>query len=295
MSGPMSVLPGSWRIAALCLLSSPALAAEPDLARPLIELAGRASQELGLALDQDAEALRVLESWRARARKACASSDPKGAAGGLSGLIFDGLEVVRQVEDRDPRFMLLPHVLIGRRGSCVGLVSLYLVLAQGVGLPACAVLAPGHLFVRAGPEGDRHNVELLRRGESMDDGWYLDTYGAPDGVSAYMRCLTAREFLAVVRYNVAVEYLARGRVEKAAPLWSQVVEDFTDFPEAHANLGLAHHLRGDLDPAREAYLEALRLHPGLPGLLHNLSLAILEASCFRPILELAAVLPGGPF
>ena len=249
-----------------------------------MQISDQARKQFGLSLPQSHEVLAVLENWTSRAKAASAGLDPDENSSRLSRLIFEVLKIEREVDDEALRFVLLPQVLTDRRGSCVGLVSLYLVLAQRLQLQACAVLAPGHLFVRSGPPDDRRNIELLRRGESMADGWYRKTYRVPAGVSAYMRCLSSREFLAVVRYNLANEYRARGLEEKAISSWTKVTVDFPDFPEAHANLGLAHHLAGDLEAAKAAYLKALRLHPKLPGLLHNLSLVTLQASYFNRIL-----------
>lgn len=280
-------------VGVLCMLALGASGAESEsaslgLVRPLNQVSDHARAQLGLSIAQGDEAQAVLESWQISARQACAGLNPTEASASLSRLIFEDLEIIREIEDDDLRFMLLPQVLIGRRGSCVGLVSLYLVLAESIGLPACAVLAPGHLFVRAGSGKQRRNIELLRRGETMDDGWYRQKYGVPDGVGAYMRCLSSREFLAVVGYNLADELRTRGLVQDALLLWTQVLAQFPGFPEAHANLGLAHHLLDDLASARVEYLEALRLHPRLPGLLHNLVLVILESSYFKGILGLGA-------
>ena len=94
----------------------------------------------------------------------------------LTGVVFDDLKLVREIDDDDPRFFLLPSVLEERRGSCLGLGALYLMVAERIGLPLDGVRVPGHFFVRTRGPSPR-NIELLRRGETMPDDWYRQKYG----------------------------------------------------------------------------------------------------------------------
>jgi tetratricopeptide (TPR) repeat protein len=193
----------------------------------------------------------------------------------------------REIDDQQPRFMLLPGVLRERRGTCVGLGSLYLALAEAAGVPAHGVLVPGHFFVRvrdgAGPLA---NVELLRQGEPMPDGWYRSKYSVPHrsasggavepaDLEPYLRPLTIAEVTAVLRFNLANELRERGQPQEALARYRRAAADFPTFAEAHASIGLVEHMLGRLDEARQAYRTARQLQPGLPGLERNL--AVLDA------------------
>ncbi len=188
---------------------------------------------------------------------------------------------VREIDKQEARFMLLPAVLHGRRGTCVGLGTLYLALAERLGVPAHGVLVPGHFFVRVGQGDHLRNVELLRQGEEMPDSWYRGKYAVPAGGQAYLRPLTPIEVAAVLRFNLANQLREQGRPDEALAKYRRAAADFPAFAEAHASVGLVQHLLGRLEEARTAYRAAQRLQPDLPGLDRNLALLEQEIAARR--------------
>jgi regulator of sirC expression with transglutaminase-like and TPR domain len=248
--------------------------AEPQ--RPFFEAALAVARDAG-ALDATAERFcrRELERLTELAR---ASLSRRGSAtAGLRALVFEDRGFVREVDDTDLRFVLLPGVLRDRRGSCVGLGSLYLALTEALGLAAHGVLRPGHFYVRLQQGGAHTNVELLRRGEAMPDAWYEGRFPAPEGAKReYGRPLTASEAVGVIDYNVGNQRRREHRIEAARSFYARAVQRFPDFAEAHAGLGAALHLLGRAEEARKSYDEARRLNPRLENLERNLSLLELE-------------------
>ena len=103
----------------------------------------------------------------------------------LNRLIFGELGFERQVEDDSIEFMLLPYVVKNKKGSCLGLAALYLVVAERLGLEVKGVLVPRHFFLRY----KQRNIELLRKGEAMSDQWYQKTWQVPEKSTAYLRPL----------------------------------------------------------------------------------------------------------
>jgi len=185
----------------------------------------------------------------------------------LNKLIFDELKFEREVRDESIKFMLLPYVLEHKKGSCLGLAALYLVLAERAGLEVRGIMVPRHLFLRH----KQRNIELLRKGAAMPDEWYTMTWQVPEGASAYLRMLTEQELMAVFDFNLANARRMKGEYQKAEEGYRQVIADIPDFAEAHANLGLVLQLQKKFKPAMEAYLEAQALYPGLPGLKQNMN------------------------
>ena len=63
-------------------------------------------------------------------------------------------------------FTFLPTVLEERRGVCLGVSTLYLAIAQRVGLPLEIVTPPGHIFLRykEGEGSEEINIETTMRG-----------------------------------------------------------------------------------------------------------------------------------
>jgi regulator of sirC expression with transglutaminase-like and TPR domain len=180
---------------------------------------------------------------------------------------------VREVDDADLRFVLLPEVLKLRRGSCVGLGTLVLALSERLGWQARGVMVPGHFFVRITEQGVRHNLELLRRGEELSDAWYAERWPIPGGAAReYARELSSSEVRGVVEFDVGNQRRREGRLLEAQHAFDLARQHFPDFAEAHASAGAIAQLLGQLERARSAYQAAEQANPNLPGVEHNLEL-----------------------
>jgi regulator of sirC expression with transglutaminase-like and TPR domain len=240
--------------------------ADAPFARRLVAVAG----ELG---SPGADAGAALERLATRARAELDGRGQGAAVDALNRVVFDEEAFAREVEETDVAFVLLPSVLGARRGSCVGLGTLYLALGELLHVPMRGVVVPGHFYVRA-REGDRwRNVELLRRGEEETPDWYRARWPVPATTAAvYDRPLTDDEVVGVVEYDAGNELRRRGRLPEARRAFERAVALFPSLPEAQASLGAALQLAGALEPARAAYEAASRLEPALPGLDRNLRL-----------------------
>lgn len=220
------------------------------------------SESAGVSLTDEDQLKRILDLAEKRT-KGKSGADKVDA---LNRLIFEELKFEREVNDQSVKFMLLPYVLEHKKGSCLGLAALYLVLAERAGLEVRGILVPRHLFLR---HKDR-NIELLRKGEQMPDEWYTRTWQVPEGGSAYLRMLTETELLAVFDFNLANARRMKGEYPQAEEIYRQVIAVFPDFAEAHANLGLVLQLQKKFESAMQAYLKARSLQPDLPGLKQNI-------------------------
>jgi tetratricopeptide (TPR) repeat protein len=71
-------------------------------------------------------------------------------------------------------YTLLPSVIDGRRGVCLGVSILYLSLAQRLDLNLEAITPPGHIYVRyKSPTGEITNIETTARGIDVPSDHYL--------------------------------------------------------------------------------------------------------------------------
>ncbi|OGQ90845.1 MAG: hypothetical protein A2289_06545 [Deltaproteobacteria bacterium RIFOXYA12_FULL_58_15] len=206
------------------------------------------------------------------ARRVLLREDGEHPIDAINRVVFGEGGFEREVDDDGLEYVLLPSVLLKRRGACVGLGQLYLAVAKRAGLPLTGVLVPGHLFVRYnGPYGPR-NIELLRLGEDMPASWYERRYPVQGEVSAYHRPLTDAEVVAVLHYNVGNAHRHARRLQPALQSYTQAALMFDDFPEAHASRGMTLQLLGELDAAEAAYRRAHVLYPWLDGLAANMDL-----------------------
>jgi regulator of sirC expression with transglutaminase-like and TPR domain len=249
------------------------------LSRALLELT-RASGE---ATRTDTEAAETeLAHLTDLSREALERAPKQPPVTAVCRLLFDELGFAREVSDQSLGFVLLPSVLRSRRGSCVGLGTLLLGLSERLGWSAAGVLMPGHFYVRVRAPGPARNVELLRKGEAMSDGWYAQRFPVQSAVArAYGRPLSEREVLGVVAYDIGNERRRQGRLDAAMAAFERAVQAFPDFAEAQASLGAVAQLQGRLELAEASYRAALEKNPSLPGLEQNLSLLAEERAGSR--------------
>ena len=260
------------RFAATLMLLLPLLPAcrggEPD--GPTLQALLEVARESGALPAAEAGFVRAeIASLATRAASDIARGTAPGEA--IAGALFRGGGFVREIDKQEAPFMLLPGVLRGRRGTCVGLGTLYLAIAERLGVDAHGVLVPGHFFVRVREDMKVRNVELLRRGEEMPESWYRGKYAVPPGGGAYLRALGSTEVAAVLRFNLANELRESGQTQEALAKYRRAAADFPAFAEAHASVGLVLHLLGRLQEARRAYQTARALQPDLPGIERNLT------------------------
>jgi regulator of sirC expression with transglutaminase-like and TPR domain len=242
--------------------------------RALLEVAKNATKASDAQLSQSTAELGHLGDL---AREALARAPSRPPATVVSELLFGPLGFVREVSDQALDFVLLPSVLRHRRGSCVGLGTLFLALAETLGWSASGVMMPGHFYVRLADHSEHRNVELLRAGEAMPDAWYAERFPIPGGATPeYARPLSSQEVLGVLEYNVGNDRRRARRIDEARAAFARSVRAFPDFSEAHASLGAMQQLLGQLDQADQSYRTALAKNPHLPGLAENLALLAAE-------------------
>ena len=121
-------------------------------------------------------------------------------------------------------YTFLPSVLDSRQGVCLGVSTLYLAIAQRIGLPLEMVTPPGHIYVRYKDQDQTINIETTCRGIHMDDEAYLSV----DTCKLQMR--TAKEVIGLISINHASIYLQDGSYDKALACYKKAAvflpEDF---------------------------------------------------------------------
>ena len=109
---------------------------------------------------------------------------------------------------------LLSTYMRTRLGNCVSMPTLFMILAERVGLEASFVVAPLHVFVRfTHPERGPTNVEATSGAHLARNEWYREKMPMTDRAiesGIYMRALTKAEGVALLATTV-LDYLERER------------------------------------------------------------------------------------
>lgn len=170
---------------------------------------------------------------------------------------------------------LLPHYLETRRGNCVSMPILFMILADRMGLDISLALAPVHLFVRCRlGSGPVINIEATSGGLPARDVWmrHIRKVNERSIRAGYcMRMLSRREAVAAMASTV-IEHLAERRRFADAIAASEIVLRHNPFDGmAWAKLGNAYCalVRIEfLDRYGSPFLIPLHLRPRYTSFLH---------------------------
>ena len=109
---------------------------------------------------------------------------------------------------------LLGTYLATRRGNCVSMPALFLILADKLGLDVALATAPLHVFMRYRSESGRViNIEAANGGHPSRDEWYREQMPMSDRAiesGLYLRSLSKREGVALMATTV-LEHLIEQR------------------------------------------------------------------------------------
>jgi regulator of sirC expression with transglutaminase-like and TPR domain len=129
---------------------------------------------------------------------------------------------------RDIRNKLLTTYIERRRGNCVSMPVLFLILADRLGVNVSLATAPLHVFVRhVDGAGLTTNLETTSGAMPARDAWYRENLTMTDEAVAnglYLRTLSRRESVALMATTV-MEYLTgQGRYEDAIAVGDVILE-----------------------------------------------------------------------
>ncbi len=149
------------------------------------------------------------------------SKEQKGQIRALNSLIFyeQGFRFPPHstYSQQIDRFTFLPHVLESRRGVCLGVSTLYLCLAERLGLDVSIITPPGHIFISV----QGQNIETTLRGVHIHDDEYL-------GINLIdLPKRTKKEVIGMAFFNQASIYLSKGDFEKAADCYKKALPFMT--------------------------------------------------------------------
>lgn len=126
---------------------------------------------------------------------------------------------------------LLPTYLVTKKGNCVSMPLLFIVLGRRLGIDVTASTAPKHVLVKYTDSGtgQTYNLEATSGANFSRDVWYQQTMNITDEALAnriYLQKLSKRETVAVMATALAESYLEKQEYEKAMMISEMVLRYF---------------------------------------------------------------------
>jgi regulator of sirC expression with transglutaminase-like and TPR domain len=172
----------------------------------------------------EAEARRQLDHWeRAIRANIPANATPGQRFAALVDTLYqpgpwnDGRPFTYDLDDpmgTVPANKRLATYLATRKGNCISMPILVLILGQRLGLPLAMATAPRHVFVKVHDAGEQawRSFEATAGGFKRDSSYVRETHIAPLAIenAIYLRPLSPREGLGVIAGTLMEHHAARG-------------------------------------------------------------------------------------
>jgi tetratricopeptide (TPR) repeat protein len=165
---------------------------------------------------------------------------------------------------------ILPHLVFrNKKGNCMGVSLVLLMLAQRLQCPLYGVVLPGHFFCRYDDGTERLNIEPNREGYRHPDDYYRAKYLSPGSSWYDLRNLTPKEAAGVFYYTVGTLFLKRNDPGLAAACLGESRRRVPFLVEASGNYALSLALCGRGDSALAVFEDLFVRNPSFPNLAAN--------------------------
>jgi tetratricopeptide (TPR) repeat protein len=173
------------------------------------------------------------------------------------------------------------RVLKNKRGICVSLSLLYLMLAEKLGLPIYPVFMPRHVFVRYDDGRTRINIETTAQGARADDSYYRKKFDLDHAQKIYGRTLDNYRIIGAYLNNMGVYFQLQGRYADSIELHRLDTQINPELAGSYSNLGAAYLEAGLTGQAVLALEKARALAPNDTDTLVNLGFAFQRAGSIK--------------
>ena len=173
----------------------------------------------------------------------------------------------------EPSELFLHGLITRKRGYCMNLSLLYLIVGERLNLPLFGVALPNHFFVRYQAPDGRINIEATEGGAAYDDDFYRRRFAVPPGDGFFLSNLSKRQTLGAYFSNVGMVYYKNREAKNAIFYLELATRINTRSLEAHNNIGNIYAEENRPGDAIRHYRLALLAHADHLPTLYNLGLA----------------------
>jgi regulator of sirC expression with transglutaminase-like and TPR domain len=147
---------------------------------------------------------------------------------------------------KKPANRYLHNYLASRRGNCITMPILFVILGQRIGLSLTLAEAPLHLLVKyTDDDGAVWNLEPTSGGGFSRDAWYRKELPMTDKAVAegtYLRALSSEQAVALIALQAAETHMRAGRYEQAVVAANVLLRHFPRFALAMVVRGSSYAL-----------------------------------------------------
>ena len=148
-------------------------------------------------------------------------------------------------------YTFLPSVMDSRKGVCLGISTLYICLAQRLGIKLEMITPPGHIFVRFNSSEKIINIETTARGIHIPSDEYLSLN------TRYLPQRNEKQVVGLTFFNQASVHFQNGDYQKAIDAYKQAELFLPNDPLLKEFLGFAYILSGAREQGKQLLKESL--------------------------------------
>ena len=158
-------------------------------------------------------------------------------------------------------FHSIEKTLKRKKGICLSMSLIYLMLGDKLRLPLYGVLIPGHIYVRYKEPG-RTGINIETTVSGAEYYGYRDSIALLDhSKTAYGRELDKYSVVAAYLSNIGNYFITTGQNRKAEVMFKKSLEMLPDSAEAYLNMGILCETEKNNPAAVENYEHTLELLP----------------------------------
>lgn len=178
-----------------------------------------------------------------------------------------------------PGAFRLSNIIIKMEGNCFGLSTLYLSLAERLGLPIYGVHTPHHIFVRYDDGKYQRNIETTGWGRRYSDEVYRSgKYSEYDRAfsennTIYLRNLSKKEYIGMILCGRGDLFREKGDLDNVLADYNMAIELDPKSAWAYVSRGRLYVAKMELEKAWADFNKAIKLDPEITDWATNQNMA----------------------
>lgn len=140
---------------------------------------------------------------------------------------------------------LLPNYIANKKGNCITMPFLFIILGDRLGIDVTASVAPLHVFVKfTDSDGKAYNLETTSGANFARDAWYREQMPMTDQAienGIYMQPLSKKETVVVMMTVLAEYYMQEKEYKKAAAISDLSLQYYPAYVNAMLRIGSAYY------------------------------------------------------